>query len=386
MNLKDAKKLVMGQHHKMYLAEWDGFWVEWRGNRLIYCGPKRTQDPVQLGESELWLTEQIGRTADEVTEAMVEMTRFIDAGYTLFPIVADKKMPRDLGWRGINYSGFMQGIGIRDWLRAGGNVAVRLDTDDLVIDIDPRHKSGNAEESVQFLEWVIGEHIDVQDRPRVYSGRGDGGRHIFMKKPPDIKLRSLPSHTYPGIDVKRFGGFVVCAGSKHVDTGGMYRLQGNISEVRAAPDELVKLLTRPPSPPRTGEGGEFTCEEARQMLSFLDAKAFRDPEDFINMAMAVHDGTNGEALPEWLDWCASDPAYGDDARAANELRWESFEAGVSGGRTFKTLLRAVVLAGHKDYVGNLSKTFAADDFDDDPDGNDMPDEVDDDLPFGEEKD
>jgi len=365
VNLKDAKKLVMGQHHKMYLAEWDGIWVEWRGNRLIYCGPKRTTDTPVLDEDADWLTEEVPhRKASEIDEAMVELMVFHDAGYKLFPLVSEDKRPRDKGFQGIDYRPWVTGGGMRGWLAGGGNVGLLCGPDDIIWDIDPRN---GGEESMEFLRWLGITEFDVQDRPRVYSGRGDGGRHIYMKRSIDVPLKKPKWLT--GIDMKTFGQLVVAAGSRHVITGGLYTLKGNIDQARAAPDDLIDLLRRPPSPPRNSEGGEITCEDAAILLGALKAEDFGQGgqyhDEWLDIAMAVHDGTNGQGMAEWLDWCASDGAYGKDASLLNERRWESFEVGMAGGRTYKTLLRAVSREGRKDLVRALGMTLAKDDFDDD---------------------
>jgi hypothetical protein len=375
VNLKEAKKLVMAHHHKMYLADWDGFWIEWRGNRLIYCGPKRTEDDVLLDDDADWITEElVHRKADEIDDALKELMVFHDAGYKLFPLVAEDKRPRDKGFQGIDYRPWVTGGGMRKWLAGGGNVGLLCGPDDIIWDIDPRN---GGEESMEFLHCLGVTEFDVQDRPRVYSGRGDGGRHIYMKRPPDTPLKKPKWLT--GIDMKTFGQLVVAAGSRHVTTGGLYTLKGNIAQARLAPDDLIDLLRRPPAPPRSGDGGELTIEETKLLLSCLKAEDFGKDgphhDEWLDIAMSVHDGTNGEGMPEWLDWCATDGAYGKDASTLNELRWESFEVGMLGGRTYKTLLRAVTRAGRPDIVAQIGKRYqhAAEDFADDWDDELMKD-------------
>lgn len=76
-------------------------------------------------------------------------------------------------------------------------------------------------------------------------------------------------------------------------------------------------------------------------------------DGWLELSLACHDASNGDAEEEWLDWCASDPLYGNDSRESNALRWESFSAGEPGGVTYRTLLKAVSDAGRKDIVARV---------------------------------
>jgi hypothetical protein len=82
--------------------------------------------------------------------------------------------------------------------------------------------------------------------------------------------------------------------------------------------------------------------------------------------MACHEGSDGddEALAHWLDWCAQDPQYGDEAREINAYRWDSFDASrgqssSSAAVTYKTLLQAVSRAGFKPLVASIGNNVSA---------------------------
>ena len=98
------------------------------------------------------------------------------------------------------------------WLRAGGNLGIRLAADDLVIDVDPRH-DGDA--SLNVLSFEVDAELDRA--PTNLTGRGDGGRHLFLEKPSEI-LTVGTLQLYPGLDFKTAGGFVVAPGS-HIRHG-----------------------------------------------------------------------------------------------------------------------------------------------------------------------
>ena len=75
------------------------------------------------------------------------------------------------------------------------------------------------------------------------SGRGDGGRHLFYRRPPG-KLSA--KRLGPGIDLKTSSGYVVLAPSLHPDTGRPYTRIDR--PVVAPPAWLCALLL--PEPPR----------------------------------------------------------------------------------------------------------------------------------------
>jgi hypothetical protein len=135
----------------------------------------------------------------------------------------------------------------------------------------------------------------------------------------------------------------------HPDTGGRYEVDilqwTDIEDVTLAPAALLEFQRRPEAPERTGEGGELTCEELELVLSGLRAEDYgqggKHHDQWITIAAAAHDATDGLGLKEWLAWCERDERYGPDAREINTRSWNSFTAGKPGGVTYKTLLKAL---------------------------------------------
>lgn len=114
---------------------------------------------------------------------------------------------------------------------AGCNVGARLPQSMIVIDIDPRH---GGDRSIAELEQ---RHGQLPDTLTTISGRGDGGRHLFFRRPSG-KLTS--KRFGPGVDLKTSAGYVVMPPSIHPDTGKPYvRLE---APVAAPPAWLVGLL------------------------------------------------------------------------------------------------------------------------------------------------
>ena len=178
---------------------------------------------------------------------------------------------------------------------------------------------------------------------------------------------------YDGLDILTEGKFIVAPGSTHPETFLDYEPDGDIRAVRMAPDRLLELLERPGRGERTSEPGVIDPEELAVLLKALDPRNYGQGKyaEWIALGAACHDATNGHGLSEWLEWCADDPDYGYAAAMERaECTWGSFEAGRSGGATYRTLFRAVRLAGRADLVepieARLRAMSAIDDFKSDP--------------------
>jgi hypothetical protein len=121
------------------------------------------------------------------------------------------------------------------------NIGVRPSATVFVLDVDPRHLGH------QTLKALTDVHGDLPDTFGTLSGRGDGGRHYYFRRPTGIALTTTG---LPGIDVKTDAGYVVGAPSIHPDSGKPYvRIDGAIANPSAW---LIKALQppKPPTPPR----------------------------------------------------------------------------------------------------------------------------------------
>ena len=119
----------------------------------------------------------------------------------------------------------------------GANIGGRVPESMLVLDIDPRHGGD------QSLAAVAERYAPLPETLTTISGRGDGGRHLFYRRPPG-KLSA--KRLGPGIDLKTSSGYVVLAPSLHPDTGRPYTRIDR--PVVAPPAWLCALLL--PEPPR----------------------------------------------------------------------------------------------------------------------------------------
>lgn len=327
------------------------------------------------------------RTKAEVDAAWAVLLQFIESGWEPFPLKhyqaltpAGKpgggKIPKDNGWAINDYRQF----DFAKWMYGGGNVGFRLMANQVVIDIDPRN---NGWASLEALYFDVPELEAMMKRaPRTYSGRGDGGYHHYFTKDPDVRTR-ITRPAFPGIDFKRGVGLVVAPGSLHPTTGLPYLFDTAgtpISQAEPIPLVLQELLKEVPKETngRRGNGGLITPQELATLLSVLPPEDYgrggKYSDEWLDIAMACHDGTQGDGEPEWQAWNARDNQYGEDYQMRNHLRWLSFDVRKSGAhRTVLTLLRAVSREGRKDLVAGIGKwNNVADDFDDDPFGEGIP--------------
>jgi Bifunctional DNA primase/polymerase, N-terminal/Primase C terminal 2 (PriCT-2) len=293
------------------------------------------------------------RTADEMAEARAMLVPFYRVGYRFILLSGTSKVPIEVGWQTIDYT-----TKVRPWLARGGNIGVLLSETDLILDVDPRH---GGLESLGRLQADLG--IDLSAAPAVLSGRGDGGRHIYLKKPTSLRVRK-DIGGYAGIDVKMAGGFVLAPGSRHPETGGLYRpdpAAPGIDQVSDAPAALLDALRRPTLKPRAhAGGGELPPEDLEMLLGVLDPADYGagQYERWFRLAAAAHDATNGEGLDVWLGWAARDLEYGsadDDDR--NTAMWNSLIAGKAGGISYLHLLGEVARAGRVDVVLKVEPDF-----------------------------
>lgn len=128
---------------------------------------------------------------------------------------------------------------IRRWWEYKPNalIGLAIPAHMLVIDIDP-HNGGSRE----ALETKVGP---LPKTLTAWSGRGDGGCHLYFYRPNDTQTLTktkLP----PGIDLREGSRhYVIAPPSLHPDTGRMYRLEWenwDTGPIACVPYDLYELL------------------------------------------------------------------------------------------------------------------------------------------------
>jgi hypothetical protein len=243
---------------------------------------------------------------------------------------------------------------IKRCLDQGRNVGVRLTDRILVVDVDPRN---GGEEGFELLCADLG--LDPDEWLRVITG--SGGWHCYMRLPADVLIVDT-LEAYPGVEFKSKGRQVVAAGSKHPD-GGLYRWSKVHPNIRAGlpriPTTLLRAITRP-ARSAVSSGGQLTQERAAVILAALNVLAFGDNDSWLQLMMAIHHATNGDARQEFIEWSIGDPNFEDDSDWIGR-RWDSLHNDKPGGVTYRTL--NMILRKHG--LGHLQIAEVVQDFDDD---------------------
>lgn len=177
--------------------------------------------------------------------------------------------------------------------------AAIVPNDIIILDLDPRNGG-----SLEALEAVTGP---LPDTLTSWSGRGDGGRHLWFKKPAtEISQRQLPK----GVDLRKPGvHYVVIPPALHNETGKPYAWN-DVPFVAELPQQAVDALA-PPKPKVT-----------------LPAPVSEHPGNLTGLVRSVSEAVEGERNEKlfWASCRAFD--HGDDA-----VIQDLFEAALSVGLT-----------------------------------------------------
>lgn len=208
----------------------------------------------------------------------------------------------------------------------------------LVIDIDG-NKGGFA--SLEKLEEKYGE---LPQTPTSITGNGE--HRLFNLPEEKIKNRAnATGSTYPGIDVRTTGGYVIVPPSTHV-SGRQYRWSDDMPEETIdLPGWMIELVKDRPKPIKeiahdysNGAASDWSKDEVWRMLDALSPDMSYD--DWLHVGMALHEG--GFNLSMWDTWSRAGSKYqpGDC-----EKRWHGFDS--NSGITMGTLVDMAMLQGWK---------------------------------------
>jgi hypothetical protein len=271
------------------------------------------------------------------------------------PLKKGRKEPRDNDWRRNVYSS----EAIEKWKQDGGNVGLRLDAGDVVIDVDPKHddaKGRSSRDLLDLLELEFG--LDFSEDLIVETGGKIPGYHVHLTKPEDIRIREKLKDVFGGsIEFKSVGRQVLAPGCIHPD-GGTYRvIQGG--KRRPCPEDLLTAITRPKAEARSGDGGTVTHGQLAEALAQLDPAEFSDYDAWRDMLFACHHGSNGspEGLEAFKAWSVGDPNHAD-AGDDIEYFWEAADSEFREGRTIDSLYYQLSTRGLGFPPGDPKEEFA----------------------------
>lgn len=239
-------------------------------------------------------------------------------------------------------------------MEKGDNLGVRLKSDQLVLDVDPRGfpqaEDLTTDNPFRRLCADVGLNPDLY--PRVETG--GGGLHIYTTKPADAETRGSLKE-YPGVEFKTRGQQVVAAGSVHPDTFRLYAWDDFFPSladgVPPAPAALLEMLSKPKTPPsyEGTEPGQLDAEGLAALLEKLDPEDFGHNDVWFELMCACHHGTAGDGRQEFIEWSTRDPRFADHEHEIG-YRWDSLDLKPKAeGRsliTVATLQKALKDAGH----------------------------------------
>lgn len=210
------------------------------------------------------------------------------------------------------------------WINKGLNLGYRIGSQELIVDMDPRNYDGvDCEQKVAelfgFFDW---EEL-IEEAPTVKTG--GGGYHVYCKLPEDVDYRLLREmlDDYPGVEFKRKGRQVLCAGSKH--PSGNYYEWLNITEALLVPDNVIDAIKREAKLNNDYSSGQASLNGTQLqelILDKLDPEEYGGNDKWFPILCAAHHGTGGTGVEEFIEWSTSDPQYSGDSNDIRS-RWES---------------------------------------------------------------
>lgn len=274
-------------------------------------------------------------------------------------LIAGKKRggtPMHSGWNKKQYP-----VGSPEkWIRSGCNLGWRVGDTELVIDIDPRN-FGDVPSQDLIVELLGAWDIDEVESSMPCVRTGGGGLHIYCSLPAGIVAAGLRAtlKDIPGVDFKRLGGYVVAAGSRHVN-GNAYRWV-NECPLPTLPAALVDKLKRPPPPDRDYKSGfgAFTGTQLEEIfLNKLDVADFSSNDCWEPLMMECHHATAGLGVEEFLRWSLEDSAYAGD-ESSIRTRWDSLHSVAGGSRTAASLIWRLKTAGEDTTDARATMDFSS---------------------------
>lgn len=194
-----------------------------------------------------------------------------------------------------------------------GNIGWVLDTQDLVIDVDPRN---GGDVSFDKLIHTIPELSPTVNTP-------SGGWHVYLRLSADAGKIPARVKEFKGIDFLTKGKMCVIAGSS-IDSV-MYTWAGSGFEQNDASEALLDLI-KPKSVADVEQDGygktEFPPDLVQQMLDKLNPDI--DYHDWVKVGMALHDWDNDNGFLFWDSWSQKGESY---TPGETESKWKSFSSG-----------------------------------------------------------
>lgn len=247
------------------------------------------------------------------------------------------KTPLDTDWTNKRYT-----IGAHTkWINKGLNIGFKISSNQLVIDIDPRHFEPGVD-SLSMVADSLGyfdfdELLESGDYPIGITG--GGGYHIYGRLPKGVDYRKLCEVVkgLPGVEFKRKGRQVVACGSKHPETSKFY-VWHDIEKVKTHkelpiyPKAFINTVKRKKPnvdfAERSKDGhktaaGILSGQQLKEhILDNINVDEYDSNTKWYPILAASHYITAGEGVEEFIEWSTGAIGYEDDETIIRN-RWES---------------------------------------------------------------
>lgn len=248
---------------------------------------------------------------------------------------------------------------IKSWIDKGYNLGYRIPANELIVDMDPRNYEGvDCEELIAELFGYFDWEELIEELPTVKTG--GGGYHIYCLLPDGIDYRLLKEtlEEYPGVEFKRKGRQVLCAGSKH-PSGGFYKWI-NQAEAVSIPNSVIEIISRTANKKGDYSSGEasLTGTQLQEMiLDNLDIENYGTNDKWFPLLCASHHATGGTGIEEFVEWSIEALGFEDDENLIKQ-RWESLYDGKETLYTVGTLIHELEQKGEDTTGIKAVLTFA----------------------------
>ena len=208
----------------------------------------------------------------------------------------------------------------------GANIGGRVPGGVFVLDLDPR-KLGHA----AAMGRLIADHGPLPHTLTTLSGRADGGRHLFYRRPRGkLSIAGLgPEFAIacePGIDIKDRGGLIVLPPSVHHVSGKSY--VGIEAPIASLPGSLIDAIVRPPAALINTIVPADERAAGNASRAFLAGGLGQSPTEF-------NDSTTWRDLLGPHGWtCLDDDSDADGARWVHPTATADHSATITDGRLY----------------------------------------------------
>ncbi len=214
----------------------------------------------------------------------------------------------------------------KDWINKGYNLGYRIREEEVVVDLDPRNYEGqDCSQKVAELFGYFDIDELIEHMPVVLTG--GGGYHIYCLLPEGTNYREFKEvveEELPGVEFKRKGRQVLCAGSKH-PSGNFYKWL-NWTQPKIIPTEVSELFERElvnrDKDYSDGRGVLNGAQLTDIVLDKLDPCDFDTNDAWWPIMCGSHHATDGQGVDEFVEWSMQDDKYSEDENTIRG-RWES---------------------------------------------------------------